>query len=70
MGSEMCIRDRRIYREEFEHEQLVNRSDDVVEATIIGGKIAWQKDRFSDALNIEKFGRVLTAKPVMPLAAE
>ena len=60
----------RIYREEFEHEQLVNRSDDVVEATIIGGKIAWQKDHFSDALNIEKFGRVLTAKPVMPLAAE
>jgi len=60
----------RIYREEFEYEQLVNRSDDVVVATIIGGKIAWQKDHFSDELNSEKFGRVLTAKPVMPLAAE
>jgi len=60
----------RIYREEFEHEQLVNRSDDVVTATIIGGKTAWQKDRFSDQLNFEKFGRVLTAQPQSFLAAE
>ncbi|MGB0907385.1 MAG: N-acyl-D-amino-acid deacylase family protein [Maricaulaceae bacterium] len=60
----------RIYRAEFEHEQLVNRSDDVVTATIIGGKIAWKKDHFSKVLNQEKFGRVLTAKTHMPLAAE
>ncbi len=60
----------RIYREEFEHEQLVNRSDDVVNYTIIGGKIAWQKDRFSAGLNTEVFGRVLTAKPETVLTAE
>lgn len=54
---------RRIYREEFQHEQLVNRSDNVVTATIIGGKIAWQKNTFGDGLNTETFGRVLTAKP-------
>ena len=60
----------RIYREEFAHEQLVNRSDDVVTATIIGGKIAWEKDRFSKSLNTEKYGRVLTAGTHIPLAAE
>ena len=51
----------RIYREEFEHEQLVNRSDDVVTATIIGGNIAWEKDSFSNHLNQKKYGRVLKA---------
>jgi len=60
----------RIYREEFEHEQLVNRSDDVVAATIIGGKIAWQKDHFSKSLNEEKYGRVLTAQSPLRIAAE
>jgi len=52
----------RIYREEFEHEQLVNRSDDVVTATIIGGKVAWAKNKFSKRLNQDKFGRVLTVE--------
>jgi N-acyl-D-aspartate/D-glutamate deacylase len=59
---------KRIYRVEFEHDQLVNRSDDVVTATMVGGKIAWEKDRFSTQLNKEKFGRVLTVET--PLAAE
>lgn len=59
----------RIYREEFQHEQLVNRSDDVVTATIIDGKIAWEKNTFGEGLNTERFGRVLTAKPEA-LAAE
>ena len=60
----------RIYREEFEHEQLVNRSDDVVVATIIGGKIAWNNNGFTKKLNVEKFGRVLTAGEPFLLAAE
>lgn len=51
----------RIYREEFEHEQLVNRSDDVVTATIISGKIIWENNAFSKKINKEKYGRVLTA---------
>jgi len=41
-----------------------------VNYTIIGGKIAWQKDRFSAGLNTEVFGRVLTAKPETVLTAE
>lgn len=60
----------RIYRDEFEHDQLVNRSDDVVVATIIGGKPAWQKNSFSEALNNEKFGHVLIVQPQVALAAE
>ena len=60
----------RIYREEFEHEQLVNRSDNVVAATIIGGKIAWNNNSFATGLNSESYGQVLTAGKPMPLAAE
>lgn len=60
----------RIYREEFEHEQLVNRSDGVVVATVIGGQIVWQNDRFTKSLNHEAYGRVLTAKTVSAQAAE
>ena len=60
----------RIYREAFEHEQLVNRSDNVVVATIIGGKIAWNNNSFAEVLNNEKFGRVLTAGEPVLLAAE
>ncbi len=65
---EACVQ--RIYREEFEHEQLVNRSDGVVSATIIGGKVAWRKDRFADDLNDQPYGRVLKAQNVVSLAAE
>ena len=61
---------KRIYREEFEHEQLVNRSDDVVVATIIGGKIVWNNNGFTKKLNKEKLGRVLTAGEPILLAAE
>jgi len=61
---------KRIYREEFEHEQLVNRSDNVVAATIIGGKIAWNNNSFATGLNSESYGQVLTAGEPMPLAAE
>jgi len=61
---------KRIYREDLEHDQLVNRSDTVVAATIIGGKVLWNKDQFSPGLNNEKHGRVLTAQSPAPLAAE
>ncbi|WP_026940716.1 N-acyl-D-amino-acid deacylase family protein [Hellea balneolensis] len=60
----------RIYREEFEHDQLVNRSDGIVFATIIAGKIAWKNNEFSRKLNLEPFGRVMTAQEPTFLAAE
>lgn len=53
----------RIYRAEFEHEQLVNRSGGVVAATIIGGDIVWQDNQFAGGFNAQKYGRVLTAGP-------
>jgi len=51
----------RVRRDEFEHDQLVNRSEDVVTATIIGGKIIWQNNQFANQINQETYGRVLTA---------
>lgn len=51
----------RVHREEFEHEQLVNRSDGVVTATIIGGKTIWENNDFAVSMNKETYGRVLTA---------
>jgi N-acyl-D-aspartate/D-glutamate deacylase len=49
----------RHYREEFSHEQLVNRSNGVVETVIIGGQIAWQNDEPSDELGKRRMGRLL-----------
>lgn len=49
----------RIYRDEFQHEQLVNRSDRVVPLVVIGGKIAWQGDAFSTQLGHTAMGRLL-----------
>ncbi|MCL6416730.1 amidohydrolase family protein [Aestuariirhabdus sp. Z084] len=52
----------RVYREEFSHHQLVNRSDEVVDLVLIGGKVAWEKNDFSDAFGREALGRLLRAK--------
>jgi N-acyl-D-aspartate/D-glutamate deacylase len=49
-----------IYREDFQNEQLVNRSDGVVAQTIIAGHIAWQDGEFSSELGNVKMGRALT----------
>ena len=49
----------RIYRDEFQHQQLVNRSEGVVPLVLIGGKIAWQHNAFADNLGSEKFGSLL-----------
>jgi len=52
----------RVYRQEYEHEQLVNRSDDVVPLVIIGGQIAWQHNQFSEQLGRVKMGNLLKPK--------
>ena len=51
----------RIYREEFSHEQLVNRSDGVVELVMIGGHSAWEKTQISADLGNKPMGRLLRA---------
>lgn len=49
----------RHYREEFQHEQLVNRTDGVVPLVMIGGHPAWTGDDFEPALGQTKMGQVL-----------
>ncbi len=51
----------RIYREEFKHEQLVNRSEGVVELVMIGGHIAWENDELAEDLGQKPMGRLLRA---------
>ncbi|MCI5048314.1 MAG: amidohydrolase family protein [Aquisalinus sp.] len=58
----------RVYRDEFEHEQLVNRSDGVVTLTMIAGKAAWRDNRFAESLHHEKFGRPLLVNAPEPMA--
>jgi N-acyl-D-aspartate/D-glutamate deacylase len=48
-----------IYREAFEHEQLVNRSDGVVPMVVIGGEVVWENDGFTEVLGAKKLGRAL-----------
>lgn len=52
---------KRIYREDFEHHQLVNRSDGVVNLVLINGQIAWRGNEAAPALGQTKMGRVLRA---------
>jgi len=52
---------RMVYREIFEHEQLVNRSDGVVASVFIAGEQVWDGREFTSALGTRKLGRALTA---------
>ena len=49
----------RVYREEFSHEQLVNRSDDVVKLVMIGGHKAWENNALAEDLGKTTMGRLL-----------
>jgi len=52
----------RIFREEYQHPQLVNRSNGVVPLVIINGKVAWQDNSFAESLGQERFGDLLKPK--------
>jgi N-acyl-D-aspartate/D-glutamate deacylase len=52
---------RMVYRDIFEHEQLVNRSDGVVTAVFIAGEQVWDGRDFTPALGNRRLGRPLTA---------
>ncbi len=58
----------RIMRPEFEHEQLVNRSDGVVSFVMISGKPAWTGKDYVDGYGEASMGRLL--RPITALAAE
>ncbi len=48
-----------IYREAFEHHQLVNRPKGVVSLVMIAGHIAWRDGGYTPAFGRERMGRVL-----------
>lgn len=48
-----------IWREEFQHQQMVNRSEGVVSASFIAGRPVWREAQFTPRLGREKLGRVL-----------
>ncbi len=50
-----------IYRDLFEHDQMVNRSDGVVSRVLINGKTVWQGTEFTPALGNETLGRAIRA---------
>ena len=52
---------KRIYRDIFEHEQLVNRSDGVVSEVLIAGEPVWREQAFQRVLGQRRLGRALTA---------
>ena len=49
-----------LYREVLQEQQLVNRSDGVVDAVYIAGSQVWQRDHLLPALGTKKLGRPLT----------
>ena len=55
---------KRIHRAEFEHDQLVNRSDGVVPLVLVNGKIAWQNNDFSPDFGRVKMGSLLRPRCV------
>ena len=54
----------RIYREEYAHQQLVNRSDGVVPLVIINGEIVWRNEEFSKTLGEKAYGSLLKPRSV------
>ena len=49
----------KIHRQEFQHQQLVNRSDGVVPLVMVGGNVAWEGTNFHNSLGQKPFGRLL-----------
>ena len=57
---------KRIHREEFQTEQLVNRSDGVVNLVMIGGHTAWENNDFNSHLGKTPMGRLLRSVHASP----
>ncbi len=50
-----------IYRDLFQHKQLVSRSDGVVSHVLINGEPVWREGEFTEALGSKTLGRALRA---------
>lgn len=53
-----------VYRDVFEHEQMVNRPEGVVDSVLIAGKFAVKDAQLCEALGKQRFGRPLRNKLV------
>ncbi len=53
-----------VHREEFAHEQMVNRPEGVVTDVLVGGEVAWHDGAHTDAVGRRALGRLLTVGPV------
>ena len=60
----------RRHRAEFDHEQLVNRSDTVVPMVMIGGQVIWENDQFCSQAGKAPFGRLRRAQSARVPATE
>ncbi|MCB1842708.1 MAG: amidohydrolase family protein [Halioglobus sp.] len=49
------------YRELFEHDQMVSRSDGVVSCVLINGEPVWESGDFTEVLGNQRLGRALRA---------
>ncbi|PCI48244.1 MAG: N-acyl-D-glutamate deacylase [Moraxellaceae bacterium] len=47
------------FRECFNHRQMVNRSDGVVDLVVINGHVAWQGTKFSPEFGKKRFGKAM-----------
>jgi N-acyl-D-aspartate/D-glutamate deacylase len=48
-----------VWRDLFEHHQMVNRPEGVVTHTVIAGGLAWEDGEFTEAFGKRRFGRAL-----------
>ncbi len=65
-GYDSDANSRFIWRDDYEHEQMVNRSDGVVSAVIVGGGLVWDGQRFTEAAGRSRLGRALRHKSWAP----
>jgi len=56
-------------REDFDHHQLVNRSDGVVALTVVGGRVIWTGADHAPEAGHTPFGRCLRAANHRPATA-
>lgn len=52
-----------IYRDIFQHQQMVNRSDNVVKQVFIAGESVWKEGQATELLGKKPLGRFLSATP-------
>jgi len=55
-----------IWRDDYEHEQMVNRSDGVVAGVFVGGEQVWDGLRFTDVAGQRTLGRALRHRSWSP----